>query len=156
MRLENERTGEYRDIPTGFSFTTLFFGPFPMLFRGEIGYFFLVGILAILTGWLSSIFFAFVINGMCKRKLLEKGFRVPRSGQGSPGAQASDDSTSNRTGTMVALAYVAVVLVMVMVAYHGVNKEKNTKKQTQQVVAQQVAVQQVVVPIPERKPVTLN
>lgn len=154
MRLENERTGEYRDIPTGFSFTTLFFGPLPMLFRGEIGYFFLVGILAILTGWLSSIFFAFVINGMCKRKLLERGFRVP-------GAPVSDGSTSNSvkipTGAVVYAAYVAVVLLVGALASHGMEtKEKNTQKQAQQVAVQQVVALKNSIPVPGRKPVLVQ
>lgn len=75
MIYTNERTGQYRDVPTGFSFTTLFFGPFPMLFRGETGYFFLQLILSIVTMGISHIFFAFAINGMCERKLQQDGFK---------------------------------------------------------------------------------
>lgn len=87
MIYTNERTGQYRDVPTGFSFTTLFFGPIPMLFRGQLGYFFLQLILSIVTMGISHIFFAFAINGMCEKKLQQDGFRpeIESDGKGGPG-----------------------------------------------------------------------
>lgn len=49
VTLKNEKTGESKNAPVGFSFTTFFFGFFPALFRGDF-----LGALCLLGAWLVS------------------------------------------------------------------------------------------------------
>jgi len=71
------KTGFY-----GFSWTTLFFGGFPALFRGDfitfIGLFAVILIIGLATGgfggFIASIVWAFVYNSYYTKKLLEKGY----------------------------------------------------------------------------------
>jgi hypothetical protein len=66
----------------GFSWTTLIFGPFPALFRGDfitfIGYFFVLLIIAFATAGLGifvvDIIWAFMYNKYYTRRLLERGY----------------------------------------------------------------------------------
>ena len=60
----------------GFSWTTLFFGPFPMLFRGDWKWFVILLILALLTFGLSNLVFMFMINRLHIRDLVRDGYRV--------------------------------------------------------------------------------
>ena len=68
----------------GFSWTTLFFGPFPAVFRGDwYGFFIYVGfgfVLAFLTlGWgnvIQWIVWAFFYNRWYTKRLLEKGYVI--------------------------------------------------------------------------------
>lgn len=118
----NEKTGQYREIPTGFSFTTLFFGPIPMLFRGETGYFFLQLILAIVTMGLSHLFFIFAINGMCEKKLLQDGFRPEIR---------SDDKEGPSTTTWIIMATLAFVLALPYIFNIGSNNQDKDQEITQ-------------------------
>lgn len=56
----------------GFSWTTLFFGAFVPLFRGDWLYFLIVLIAQFVTYGLASIIFAFVYNGIYTKNLIEK------------------------------------------------------------------------------------
>jgi hypothetical protein len=58
----------------GFSWTTLFFGPFPALFRGHFLAFLVIIVLAFLTFGISSIIFAFLYNGWHWNWLISKGY----------------------------------------------------------------------------------
>ena len=63
----------------GFSWTTLFFGGWPAIFRGDI----LVGVLLIIlqlcTFGLASLVWAFLYNKSYTRKLLERGYQFADS-----------------------------------------------------------------------------
>jgi hypothetical protein len=74
--MENPTTGIIKKAPVGFSWTTLFFGGFPALFRGDIKWFFIQLLIACFTGGISNIVFAFIYNKTYIQKLLEKGFKV--------------------------------------------------------------------------------
>jgi hypothetical protein len=76
LELENPNTGIIKRAPVGFSWTTLFFGALPALFRGDIKWFCLQFLIACFTANLSAIVFAFIYNKTFILKLLEKGFKV--------------------------------------------------------------------------------
>jgi len=63
-----------KQAPVGFSWTTLFFGILPALFRGDWKWFIIQTIFALITWGLSSIFFAFVYNKLYLKTLLEQGY----------------------------------------------------------------------------------
>ena len=73
---KNPHNGRLREAPIGFSWTTLFFGPFPALFRGHW-----VGVLVILlvtlvTYGLAGLIFPFFYNKWYVGYLIEDGYRV--------------------------------------------------------------------------------
>jgi len=76
LAMENPNTGIIKRAPVGFSWTTLFFGGFPALFRGDLKWFFIQLLIACFTGGLSNLVFAFIYNKIFVQKLLEKGFKV--------------------------------------------------------------------------------
>jgi len=77
--LVNPSSGEHRVVPTGFSWTTLFFGPFPALFRGDVLWAALIAVSAFLL--FPLLIWPFVYNGIHLKRLLAKGF-LPGSNLG--------------------------------------------------------------------------
>lgn len=73
---ENPHTGQMKEAPVGFSWTTCFFGPFPMLFRGNWKWFAIVLILACFTWGLSNFVFMFIINKLYIKDLINDGFKA--------------------------------------------------------------------------------
>lgn len=73
---ENPRTGQMKEAPVGFSWTTFFFGPFPMLFRGSWKWSAIVLILALITWGLSSLVFSFIANKFYIKDLVGDGFKA--------------------------------------------------------------------------------
>lgn len=75
VMMKHRETGLVKKGFVGFSWTTLFFGGFPALFRGD----FLIGLvfilLAVLTGGLSNIIVAFFYNKQYTTKLVEAGYQ---------------------------------------------------------------------------------
>lgn len=69
-------TGRMRAAPVGFSWTTMFFGPFPALFRGHWVGFFVILILGLFTFHLSSLVFMFVYNSWYARHLIGDGYKA--------------------------------------------------------------------------------
>lgn len=72
-------TGEMRDAPIGFSWTTLFFGFFPALLRGHWVWAVFMFLLSALTFGLSWIVMPFIYNKIYARFLVNKGFRATGS-----------------------------------------------------------------------------
>jgi hypothetical protein len=77
-------SGLERDAYQGFSWTTLFFGPFPALFRGDLVGAALIFFTAILAGiiipvigsFLVCVVFAAIYNQQHFTRLIEQGYRV--------------------------------------------------------------------------------
>lgn len=82
IQMRNQSNGLTKDGFYGFSWTTLFFGGFPALFRGDfitfIGLTVVLIIIALVTAgfgaFAASIAWAFMYNKYYTRKLIEKGF----------------------------------------------------------------------------------
>lgn len=70
----NEYIGQSKTAPTGFSWTTLFFGCFPAIFRGDWKWASLQFVLAFFTKGISWIVMPFIYNKLHIRSLLKKGF----------------------------------------------------------------------------------
>ena len=75
VMMTHQITGEQRLAPTGFSWTTLFFGFFPALFRGDLLWAIVMFVTAFLTAGLAWLVWPFVYNGIHQKRLCEKGFR---------------------------------------------------------------------------------
>lgn len=75
IMMENPATGIVKKGFYGFSWTTLFFGGFPAIFRGDL----LVGVLVlvanIFTSGLVGLVWAFIYNKKYTLGLVEQGFR---------------------------------------------------------------------------------
>ena len=96
-------TGEQRVIPTGFSWTTLFFGPFPALFRGDFLWAIVIAVTQFFTVGIAGFIWAFAYNGIHHRKLLKQGFGSAGMGGGAYGGQQHvnlhiNDSRGARVG----------------------------------------------------------
>ena len=63
-----------KEVPVGFSWTILFFGFFPPLFRGAFKWGLIMLITALLTSFLASLIFMFIYNKIYLKSLLEKGY----------------------------------------------------------------------------------
>ena len=63
-----------KSCPVGFSFTTLFFGGFPALFRGDIKWGAIQILLQMLTLGLSAVVFSFMYNKLYIGSLLDEGY----------------------------------------------------------------------------------
>lgn len=82
--LKQPETGLTKQGYYGFSWTTLFFGPFPALFRADfvtfIGFFVISALLGLVTygigPMLLSLVWAFMYNRYYTRKMIEKGYRL--------------------------------------------------------------------------------
>ena len=94
VTLRHKDTGITKEGFFGFSWTTLFFGPFPALFRGDfltfIGYFFILLIVGFFTLGIGALFmgliWAFMYNKYYTTRLLERGYMI--ADEGSAGAAA--------------------------------------------------------------------
>lgn len=73
---ENPKTGQMKEAPVGFSWTTFFFGPFPMLFRSNWKWFTIILLLAMFTWGLSNLVFMFLINKLHIKDLVADGFKA--------------------------------------------------------------------------------
>lgn len=93
--LKHKETGLLKDGYFGFSWTTLFFGFFPALFRGDfvtfIGGFLILFIVALATAGIGAFFvgfvWAFMYNKYYTRRMLERGYSF--AGSEGENAQAA-------------------------------------------------------------------
>ena len=69
------KNGGIKEIPTGFSWTTFFFGFFPALIRGDIKWGVIMLGLALTTGGLSWLIFPFIYNKIYIKSLIEMGYK---------------------------------------------------------------------------------
>ena len=74
VSFKNEN-GLIRQVKVGFSWTALFFGPFPFLFRGMGGAFLIWAIAAICSLGLSGLILMFIINKNTAHHYLENGYK---------------------------------------------------------------------------------
>ena len=63
-----------KEAPVGFSWTILFFGFFPPLFRGDFKWAIVILLTALFTAGLSVFIFMFVYNKIFLKSLLEQGY----------------------------------------------------------------------------------
>ncbi|WP_027360506.1 hypothetical protein [Desulforegula conservatrix] len=73
---ENPKTGQIKEAPVGFSWTVLFFGFFPPLFRGDWKWAIIMFLLALLTMGFSGLFFMFIYNKLYIKDLVGAGFKA--------------------------------------------------------------------------------
>lgn len=89
IQLKNTQTGTLDTAYLGFSWTTLFFGAFPALFRADFGTFigfFIIGLMFSLMslglGWFAcSIIWAFFYNSYHLKKRLKDGYKIMSGGE---------------------------------------------------------------------------
>jgi hypothetical protein len=85
--LKHRDSGVVKEGFYGFSWTTLFFGFFPALFRGDfltfLGGFAVIAILGVMTfgigSFIAMLVWAFLYNRYYTRRLLEKGYMLADS-----------------------------------------------------------------------------
>lgn len=73
VKLKNE-AGEVLDCKVGFSWTTLLFGGWVPLCRGDWSNFFIMIIVSMCTCGIAGFVYPFVYNGMYIKKLLSNGY----------------------------------------------------------------------------------
>ena len=77
--LKDPKSGVIKKGFYGFSWTTLFFGGWPAIFRGEIGLGLIVMLVTLFTCGIGGIIWAFLYNKRYTIGLLEKGYRFADS-----------------------------------------------------------------------------
>lgn len=76
MILENPRTGKIKRAPVGFSWTVLFFGCLPAIFRGDWKWALLMTLLITATFGLGWFVFMFKYNKLYITDLIRAGYQV--------------------------------------------------------------------------------
>lgn len=76
ITFHNPRTGQTREAPVGFSWTTLFFGGFVPLVRSDWKWALISFLLSVVTAGVSWLIFPFVYNKLYIRSLVENGFEA--------------------------------------------------------------------------------
>ena len=72
---ENSHTGAMKEAPVGFSWTTLFFGFFPALIRGDWKWGLIQILIGVVTFGFSTLVFAFIYNKLYIKDLISEGFK---------------------------------------------------------------------------------
>lgn len=79
--MKNESTGQFKEVPIGFSWTTFFFGWFPALLRGDWKNFLILLFLTIPTFGIILIVYWFKYNKIYTNDLISIGFKAVMSKQ---------------------------------------------------------------------------
>ena len=86
---KNPTTGYIKEAPIGFSWTVLFFGFFPALFRGDWKWAVIMALLGFITFGLSYLVFMFIYNKLYAKDLINSGFKAQSIGTGDIGYASS-------------------------------------------------------------------
>ena len=73
--LKHPQTNEIREVKVGFSWTTLFFGCFPALIRGDFKWVLIMFLAALVTCGISWFVFPFIYNKLYIKELARKGYK---------------------------------------------------------------------------------
>jgi hypothetical protein len=71
-----EKSGLIKEAPVGFSWTTLFFGMFPALFRGDFKWTLIMVLAGLFTAGLAFLVFAFIYNRLYITSMIESGYKI--------------------------------------------------------------------------------
>ena len=74
INFKHKDTGVVKTAPLGFSWTSLLFGVFVPLLRGDVKWFFLSLVIALLTFGIGWLFIPFIYNKIYIKNLMEKGY----------------------------------------------------------------------------------
>lgn len=76
IMFENPHTGGIKEAPVGFSWTTLFFGFFPALFRGDWKWAIIMLIIGVITFGFGFFVFMFIYNRLYIKDLIGSGYKA--------------------------------------------------------------------------------
>lgn len=76
LNFKNPHNGRLREAPVGFSWTTLFFGPFPALFRGHYAGALIIFLVTAVTSGIAGLIFPFFYNKWYVNYLIKDGYKV--------------------------------------------------------------------------------
>lgn len=74
LNLKHPQFEVIKETPVGFSWTVLFFGFFPPIFRGDWKWGLIILVAAIFTLGISNLIFIFIYNKLYIKSLLEQGY----------------------------------------------------------------------------------
>jgi len=87
VNLKHKDSGALKKVKLGPSWTTLFFGFFVPLIRGDAKWFLIMLLLDVVSVWLASLILTFTYNKTYIHGLLEKGF-VPADDESATALRA--------------------------------------------------------------------
>jgi len=76
LMFSNPHTGQMKEAPVGFSWTTLLWACFPPFMRGDMKWGFIILILAVITASASNLVFGFIYNKLYVKDLIASGFKA--------------------------------------------------------------------------------
>ena len=74
INLKHPQFAVVKQAPVGFSWTVLFFGIFPPLFRGDWKFCLIMAVCAMVTLGFSNLVFAFIYNKLYINGLIDEGY----------------------------------------------------------------------------------
>ena len=74
LNLKHPQFEVTKQVPVGFSWTILFFGCFPPIFRGDWKWGLIIFLLAVVSFGLANLVFMFIYNKLYIQSLLDQGY----------------------------------------------------------------------------------